>query len=549
MAREPKYDTEHLDEIFDMLVEGVEKIEKEVNEKFPYHEVKPHTTVSGPGDAFNTLEGDAFSVKTRLGVTCEDYIPKGYKKRVAMFNLNGVVEISDLLLHQEDKTKPYGTAQLKPMKNIRDKELIYYGPYPDRTKFIHDEYEALCKKVEKTILDKYGTKCVCNQKPLDGRKVSEFVYKKGSPEQYKEYFVSYIKSNGYNINHYIVKDAKNDYGVTITQADLDASPVKKMYDPLDEIKGLSEEEIHKLALKKELEAKTAKEEKEKREKEQEEEAKKYIEKVEKKEEVKPVEKKKSRFQQWREDRELNKLLDDVLDLPKEKKKKVKKEKSYSSSGIKGFFSKLWSVITAPFIWLWEHVGPGIKKVGYFIWAIIAHIGSGIAIVASAIGRGLSKLFYGVTSGDVIFIIVPVIISITLAIFSITGLIDLLGWKVSADGTLFGYDFELSGMALGWFEDTDHNFFTAITLGLVQLLLILLSYVGDLILHLVFLVVSLLWALIQLILQIALQYLLPIAIPVYLLVKLILGDRKGIVVAGFIISVICAVCYFTLPYAL
>jgi len=547
MAREPKYDTEHLDEIFDMLVEGVEKIEKEVNEKFPYHEVKPHTTVSGPGDAFNTLEGDAFSVKTRLGVTCEDYIPKGYKKRVAMFNLNGVVEISDLLLHHEDKNKPYGTAQLKPMKNIRDKELIYYGPYPDRNKFIHDEYEALCKKVEKIILDKYGTKCVCNQKPLDGRKVTEFVYKKGSPEQYKEYFVSYIKYNGYNINHYIVKDAKKDYGVTITQADLDASPVKKMYDPLDEIKGLSDEEIHKLVLKKEIEAKKANEDKEKREKEQEEDANKYIEKVEKKEEVAPTPKKKSRFQQWREDRELEKLLDDVLDLPKEKKKKVKKEKSYSSSGIKGFFSKLWNIITTPFVWLWEHMGPGVKKVGYFIWAIISHIGSGIAIVASAIGRGLSKLFYGISSGDIVFIIVPVVISIVLAIFSMTGLIDLLSWRVSSDGTLFGYDFELSGFMTDWFEGTDHGFFSAITLGLVQIILIVLTWIVDLIVQVLFFILAMLWALIQLVLQIVLMYVLPAAVPIYLLIKIILGDRRSITFVAMGISIVCAICYFTLPY--
>ena len=44
---------------------------KEVNEKYPYHEIKPHTTVSAPGDAYNTLEGDVLSVKTKLGVTCE----------------------------------------------------------------------------------------------------------------------------------------------------------------------------------------------------------------------------------------------------------------------------------------------------------------------------------------------------------------------------------------------------------------------------------------------------------------------------------------------
>ena len=70
---------------------------------------------------------------------------------------------------------------------------------------------------------------------------------------------------------------------------------------------------------------------------------------------------------------------------------------------------------------------------------------------------------------------PVVVSITLAVFSMTGLIDKLGWSVSTNGTLFGYDFELSGLTTEWFEDTDHGFFSAITLGLVQLLLILLSY--------------------------------------------------------------------------
>ena len=537
MAKEPKYDTEHIDEIYQMLNEGVKRIEKEVNERFPYHDVKPHETVSGPLDAFSILEGDVLSVQTRLGVSLDNYKPQGYKKNVALFHLDGVVEITDLLLHQEDKKKPFGTAQLKPIVNIRDKENIYYGPYPDRTRFIHDEYTALCHKVEKTILDKYGTKCICNFKSHENKKVVNVVYKKGDPEQYKEYFIWLIKSWGYDANSFVAKDAKENYGVIITQADLDASPVKSFKDfP----KG-RDEPADKPVLKLDID-----ENKSAEEKEELKDDKKVLENQiikEEKVEVKPVEKKKSRFQQWREDRELDKLLDDVL--PKEKK--VKKRKSYNTSGVKGFFSKVWDIVTVPFILLWEHTGPFIKKVGLVILSILSSIWDVIVFLSKGVATLVSKLFYGVTSGDIIFVIVPVVVSITLAVFSMTGLIDKLGWRVSTNGTLFGYDFELSGLTTEWFEDTDHGFFSAITLGLVQLLLILLSYIGDLVIHLVFLVVALLWALIQLILQIALQYVLPVFIPGYLLVKLILGDRRGIVVIGFIVSVICAICYFTLPY--
>ena len=56
-----------------------------------------------------------------------------------------------------------------------------------------------------------------------------------------------------------------------------------------------------------------------------------------------------------------------------------------------------------------------------------------------------------------------------------------------DGTLFGYNFELSGLMSNWLENTDHGFFSAITLGLIQVILIVIGFVLDLVLHLLFLV--------------------------------------------------------------
>ena len=83
--------------------------------------------------------------------------------------------------------------------------------------------------------------------------------------------------------------------------------------------------------------------------------------------------------------------------------------------------------------------------------------------------------------------------ITYVILLVTGVMDQITFSsASFNGTLFGYDFEVSGAMADWLENTEHGFFSAITLGLVQIILIVVGFVLDLVIHLLFLVLAILW---------------------------------------------------------
>lgn len=555
MAKKVKYDTEHRDEIYELLAKEVADIEKEINTRFAYKEVG-YRTINGHPYAYETKKSDAFAVKVELSVQRVEHIPAGYKKPISWFYLDTVRYVSDLLLYPDEykKTKDinkFDNAQLRPGASELDKEILldFEGVYGDMNKYVSERYNKFVQKVEKMILDKYGTKCMCNLRET-GKGGATTIYVKGKPEQYKDYYIQTLKDLGADASHFIVEYAKRDYGLVITQEDIDSSPLKPSQELLHKmLRGGAEGDEALIENTKRLEEERKKFEEERAKKEAEDKAvfNKYKE---------LVDNSKKKKRRWKlrlpaitTRGMINSILDDIneeynITPTKTKRKRVK----YKGDNI---FKKILSGIATPFIWIWEHIGPGIKKVWEFIYAIFSWLFAGIFYVFKGIYTGISKLFktvfYGVDKGDVVFTILPLVISITLAILSLTKTVDDLSWTVSTDGTLFGYDFELSGMATSWFEDTDHGFFSALTLGLVQIVLILITFLLDIIVHIIFLVLALLWALVQLIAQIGLLYILPLLIPTYLLIRVIKGDNKGFTIGALIVSILCAVLYFTAPY--
>ena len=109
-------------------------------------------------------------------------------------------------------------------------------------------------------------------------------------------------------------------------------------------------------------------------------------------------------------------------------------------------------------------------------------------------RGESKVasffkdsFAEFTLIDAIQVVLPVICMLAYVIIILAGGFKRIEIPYEFTGTLFGYDFELSNLALNWFESTHHEFFSAITLGFFQIILIVLGFLLDLVVHLIFLI--------------------------------------------------------------
>lgn len=226
----------------------------------------------------------------------------------------------------------------------------------------------------------------------------------------------------------------------------------------------------------------------------------------------------------KEDKKENQKTEDKkIDVKKNKvvkEKKYKKKKSFNIiKSIKGFFINVGG-------WF-KGIGKGLK--------------SGFRSTVD----GTLNVMEDLTVGDIVLGILPVLIMVTYLILLVTGVMDQITFSFNFNGTLFGYNFELSGMFADWLESTDHGFFSAITLGLIQVILIVIGFVLDLVIHLLFLISALLWVLIIFIFSMCFYYVFPVAISVWLIVNCfrVDSDKKTLAVICMLIGVICCVLYF------
>lgn len=153
--------------------------------------------------------------------------------------------------------------------------------------------------------------------------------------------------------------------------------------------------------------------------------------------------------------------------------------------------------------------------------------------------------FKLTLWDVLLEILPVLVMIGYVIIAATGVMKNLHLVVGFDATLFGYHFEISSFALDWFEHTDHNFFTAISLGLLQIVFIAVGFVLDLVLHLIFFILAVIWLLIRTVLAFGFYYVFPVAIPVWLLINVfrVEPNKRIFAIICLLISIACCIYYF------
>ena len=530
MAKKLKYDTEHFDFIVKWLDKEVKKIQKEID-TFGYVKIdKPADVYTYPESYIASKVGgptDYLLMKMDLSVSHITFEAKGYKKEIPWFFVAIDNHYKDLYLHPEDINKSVkekeSIVQLRPFNDeIEKRNFMEYRMPVEARAYLSERINKVYDEIRAYMEEHYGTTVKLGAPKYMGVKSVTDYFEKGKPEQYYEYFTNLIKRVGKDsiIGKHYRKHALEAYGLTLTDKDIDNAEGKSF----DE---LSQEQ-------KDLYAKQREEEKIKKE-EEEAKKKKMIEDFTDNKSVKK-EKKMSRS--------VSRLLDDILgdDVKKEKRKK-------KSSG--NWFSNLMYHIATPFVWLGEKIAWCAKKVWSFILFILDDIWTVISFIFRPIVRGIKglckSLFYGVDSKDLLFTLLPTIIMIVLAILSITDLIKDSTWAVKFNGSMFGYSMELSGLIRSWMKSTDYNFFIAITVGLIQIILIVLLFIADLLLHILLFVLALLWCLIQLLIQVGYVYILPVLIPVYLLIRLVKHDDKALTGLCFVISLGCSICYFILTF--
>lgn len=197
-----------------------------------------------------------------------------------------------------------------------------------------------------------------------------------------------------------------------------------------------------------------------------------------------------------------------------------------------------------------------KKKGFNIFKPIKSFFLGIGGWFKGLGKGIKRGFRNsvdgvldiaedLTVGDIVLGIVPALVMITYLILLVTGVMDQITFSSNFSGTLFGYDFELSGLFVDWLENTDHGFFSAITIGLIQVILIVIGFVLDLLIHLLLLVLALLWALLIFVFSMCFYYVFPVGIAIWLIINCfrVDSDKKVLAIVCMLVGVICCALYF------
>ena len=144
-----------------------------------------------------------------------------------------------------------------------------------------------------------------------------------------------------------------------------------------------------------------------------------------------------------------------------------------------------------------------------------------------------------------FMVIPIIVMAVYLVLLFTGVIYKFGWTIRGEFTIFGYSMELTGLAVDWFESTKHGFFGALTLGLFQIILILISVILDIIVHIIMFILCLLFIILQAIVQLLLGYGIPALVPIYCIIMLIKTDKKLTYGICSLVGLVFVITYYAL----
>lgn len=233
-----------------------------------------------------------------------------------------------------------------------------------------------------------------------------------------------------------------------------------------------------------------------------------------------------------------------LKKPKPKRVKAAKTKK-SKKSIGGVILSVLGVLAFPFVKLWQGISAFFGGVGGAVWrgicAFFGTIGGGIASLFKKIGRA----FRGRDDGDLTLVCsIAAGIAALYVVLELTGIIYKLSFPVGSNMLTQFYHFNLTRLAVSWLEAVDHTFLTAITLGLLQIILIVLGAITDVVIYIVLFLISIVIMIVLILLQLLYLMALPVIASIVAIVKFIRSDEKGALSAILTLAAIAmTVLYF------
>ena len=107
-----------------------------------------------------------------------------------------------------------------------------------------------------------------------------------------------------------------------------------------------------------------------------------------------------------------------------------------------------------------------------------------------------------------------------------------------------YHFNLTRLFVSWLKAVDHTFLTAITLGLVQIILIALGAICDVVIYIVLFLVSIPIMIVLILAQLIYVFALPVAACIVAIIKFIRSRNKSVSAALLMLAAIVGtVLYF------
>ena len=241
-----------------------------------------------------------------------------------------------------------------------------------------------------------------------------------------------------------------------------------------------------------------------------------------------------------------------VDVPYKSKKKpkykVQKQKRTKPArkrrGPGGGIAALLGIIALPFVKL----GKGIFALLTAIWSGLCHFTRGVGKLLSKPVRAIGSLLKSARGRDdgglSAVCLVCALVAGLYVVLELTGLIYKMTFSVGDLMLAEFYHFNLTRLFVSWLKAVDHTFLTAITLGLVQIILIALGAICDVVIYIVLFLVSILIMIVLILAQLIYVFALPVAACIVAIIKFIRSRNKSVSAALLMLAAIVGtVLYF------
>ena len=203
--------------------------------------------------------------------------------------------------------------------------------------------------------------------------------------------------------------------------------------------------------------------------------------------------------------------------------------------------EIFKTIGSFFVMIGKGIVKGIVAVFKAIWWFIVLIAKVIyKVIAYLVGLAVRYFF----------VYLPALIMIIYALLLIFNVIQNMDTEIHGLWDYFNYEYFFTNEAVSWLTGTEHNFFTAITLGLFQVILIVFTAIFDtLIIYVCFFGIgSFIWMLIQFVLWMVFLIIIPVGAVVYSIVMMIKFAEKynlWFYILVILTTLACSIYYFSI----